>query len=185
MRGERERHNFPFASSTSSIVTAAAAAAATVGRITHRCQPRQQASKQSFRSILQTRKNLTSLTRSTKLSSLSLSLSLSPSNLSNSATGVVSFCLCKSLQLVVAATRSKKQKKEKKKKKKKKSFPHDKTIEPNEPKLQKKSADTRNQSGERRRHPVKQLDSHRELQQSSVSPRRQSNGWRSGIQSGR
>jgi hypothetical protein len=66
-----------------------------------------------------------------------------------------------------------------------KSFPHDKTIEPNEPKLQKKSADPRNQSGERRRHPVKQLESHRDLQQSSVSPRRQSNGWRSGIQSGR
>jgi hypothetical protein len=111
------------------------------------------------------------------------SLSLSPGNLSNSATVVVSFCLCKSLQLVVAATRSKKQKK--KKKKKKKSFPHDKTIEPNEPKLQKKSADPRNQSGERRRRPVKQLESHRELQQSSVSPRRQSNGWCSGIQSGR
>jgi len=110
-----------------------------------------------------------------------LSLSLPPGNLSNSATVVVPFCLCKSLQLVVAATRSKKQKK----KKKKKSFPHDKTIEPNEPKLQKKSADPRNQSGERRRHPVKQLESHRELQQSSVSPRRHSNGWRSGIQSGR
>jgi hypothetical protein len=175
MRGKRERHNFPFASSTSSIITAAAAA--TVGRITHRRQPSQQASKQSFRPILQTRKNLTSLTRSTKLS---LSRSLSPGNLSNSATVVVSFCLCKSLQLVVAATRSKKQKK-----KKMKSFPHGKTIEPNEPKLQKKSADPRNQSGERRRHPVKQLESHRDLQQSSVSPRRQSNGWRSGIQSGR
>jgi hypothetical protein len=38
-----------------------------------------------------------------------LSLSLPPGNLSNSATVVVSFCLCKSLQLVVAATRSKKQ----------------------------------------------------------------------------
>jgi hypothetical protein len=168
MRGERERHNFPFASSTSSIITAAAAA--TVGRITHRRQPRQQASKQSFRPILQTRKNLTSLTRSTKLS-----LSLPPGNLSNSAT-VVSFCLCKSLQLLVAATRSKKQKK---------SFPHDKTIESNEPKLQKKRADPRNQSGERRRHPLKKSESNRELQQSSVSPRRQSNGWRSGIQSGR
>jgi hypothetical protein len=32
---------------------------------------------------------------------------------------------------------------------------------------------------------VKQLESHRELQQSSVSLRRQSNGWCSGIQSGR
>jgi hypothetical protein len=103
MRGERERHNFPFASSTSSIITAAAAA--TVGRITHRRQPRQQATKQSFRPILQTRKNLTSLTRSTKLSLFSLS----PGNLFNSATVAVSFCLCKSLQLVVAATRSKKQ----------------------------------------------------------------------------
>jgi hypothetical protein len=178
MRGERERHNFPFASSTSSIITAAAAA--TVGRISHRCQPRQQTSKQSFRPNLKLARTSPASQEAQNSLSISLYLSLSPGNLSNCAKVVVSFCLCKSLQLVVAATRSKKQKK-----KKKKSFPHDKTIEPNEPKLQKKSADPRNQSGERRRHPVKQLESHRELQRSSVSPRRQSIGWRSGIQSGR
>jgi len=142
-------------------------------------QDSKQASKASAQSFKLARTSSASQETQNSLS-LSLSRYLSPGNLSNSATVVVSFCLCKSLQLVVAAIRSKKQKK-----KKKKSFPHDKTIEPNEPKLQKKSADPRNQSGERRRHPVKQLESHRDLQQSSVSPRRQSNGWRSGIQSER
>jgi hypothetical protein len=140
-------------------------------------QDSKQASKASAQSFKLARTSPAS--QEAQNSPCSLSLSLSPGNLSNSATVVVSFCLCKSLQLLVAATRSKKQKK------KKKSFPHDKTIEPNEPKLQKKSADPRNQSGERRRHPLKQSESHRELQQSSVSPRRQSDGWHSGIQSGR